>query len=474
MANQSKQAMSVAQKNALMIAAVRKRASEDLLWFAREILGYKDLNEHIHGEICRMLMRGGECLVLIPRGTFKSTLCTVAYSVWSIIQNPNIRMLITNATQDMANSYLREIKAHFERNERLRLFFGDYTGERWNETEIITGKRTQALKEPTLRATGVGGNMVGWHGEKIICDDLVNETDRCSASVRAGKVEWFEHLQSLLEPNAQTVIVGTRWHHADLYGELMKEGERFLESKNMIVRGAYLESGELWFPERLSEEFLADKKMRQSVAVFSAHYLNKPIADDYKLFTDFTFYNPQEITRAQLHGITTYCDPALGKNRNSDTCAIITAGLDRFGKRVVLDETIGIYKPEQILDKILFHCNKWMPSRVGVESNGFQQLLVDQLTAKLKTAKLFNIRIIPVNNSRSKLERIDAISPLVNNGNVLFPMNACQDLLQQLDDYPVGRYDDGADALAGLLELMDANQVQSQPVPRMCGEKRVA
>jgi len=106
--------------------------------------------------------------------THNSSMITIGYVIYRIAQNPNIRILIANATLQNAKSFLREIKGHFERNEKLRAIIGDQVNrdDKWTETEIIVRGRSKNLKEPTIQVAGVGQSLVSQH-----YDCLVPETE---------------------------------------------------------------------------------------------------------------------------------------------------------------------------------------------------------------------------------------------------------------------------------------------------------
>ena len=79
------------------IELLRRRGLKDLYFFARNILGYKLMVPHVHRGMCDFIMRDIERgeneqatkIDLEPRGSFKSTVGTVALSLWRLIKNPD-------------------------------------------------------------------------------------------------------------------------------------------------------------------------------------------------------------------------------------------------------------------------------------------------------------------------------------------------------------------------------------------------
>jgi hypothetical protein len=133
------------------------------------------------------------CLQLAPRGFGKSTILTITRAVYEILRNPNVRILIAANTQLQAEVFLREIKAHFERNERLREYFGNFVSEdKWDTREIVVAPRTSTAKESTITCVGVGGPVASRDYDLIIADDLVDEENARTETQRERVRTWLE------------------------------------------------------------------------------------------------------------------------------------------------------------------------------------------------------------------------------------------------------------------------------------------
>ena len=77
---------------------LRETGKKSLFFLARAILGFHDLDAKIHLPICSELQnykKHPKTIIVLPRDWFKSTLGSIAYPVWRVINNPNIRALIT-------------------------------------------------------------------------------------------------------------------------------------------------------------------------------------------------------------------------------------------------------------------------------------------------------------------------------------------------------------------------------------------
>jgi len=160
------------------IDRVRRKAQGNLFFLARAILGFKDLDPKIHKPTCDALQdfKTNTRLTLeFPRTWFKSTLVSISYSIFRIINNPNIRILIAQSTHANACKKLQAIKSIFEKNDLFRALFYNILPDRncrWSN-ECLEVRRTAAHPEGTLEAAGVGTATTSRHYDLIIEDDTI-------------------------------------------------------------------------------------------------------------------------------------------------------------------------------------------------------------------------------------------------------------------------------------------------------------
>jgi hypothetical protein len=79
---------------------------------------------------------------------------------------------------------------------------------------------------PTLAAYGTGGSVIGSRADLVVADDLLNQENSRTAGSRAFVEMWMH--QSLLSRRksgtGRAVVIGTAWHHDDLYHNLKRQG----------------------------------------------------------------------------------------------------------------------------------------------------------------------------------------------------------------------------------------------------------
>lgn len=185
-------------------------------------LGYKDITERTHGDMIRCLQSESKRkLIVMPRGTFKSSIGVVAYSIWNLIKNPNIRILIDSEVFANSKTFLREIKNHLE-SDAITSIFGDFKSPKnWTEGSITINQRTINLKESSVRCSGIGVSAVGQHFDLIIGDDYNSDKNSDTAQGRDKIIQHYKMNLSILEPDGTYVVIGTRYAINDIIGHIL-------------------------------------------------------------------------------------------------------------------------------------------------------------------------------------------------------------------------------------------------------------
>lgn len=449
-----------------------RKYTTDLFEFNRKILKVEDGGNAVplsafHRELCDYIMLPDDKkLVLVPRGHLKSTLITVGYSLLRVAQNPEVRGLIANATYDMACSFLSQIKKHIQYNEVFKDYYGDMStgAEKWSENMITIPKRKAfAKKEATLTAYGMGGNLVSQHYDFIIGDDLVNRDYVTSTEMIEKTVLFYKDALDLLEPGGVFIIIGTRWHDADLYGWIMdkKNPEQVYKSFSSFIRKAYtgnLETGEnldVLFPEKYNADILRGLKINKGPYEFSTQYLNDPIPTEKAKFkTDWFKLCLEDELKVRELNLFTMVDPAIGQRKDSDKTAIVTIAVDQWNNWFVVNIIWDHMLPNDIINYIFSNWEQYHPKKIGVEMVSYQKSLQYALVDEMRRRNIF-LPIVELKAEKSKAERIEGLIPRYANG-AIYHLEQCpfrSDMEDQLMRYPVAKHDDIIDALAYGLQI---------------------
>lgn len=202
--------------------AVLQKSIGSLLFFAKKILDMKDINEPTHGDIIKSLeSKGTRKLICVPRGCLKSSIACVAYPIWLLLKNPNLRILIDSELYTNSCTFVREIKSHMKSSKFLYLF-GEYEGPVWTQGEIIINRRSSRVKEPSIQAGGIGTTRVGQHYDYIIADDMNSPSNTNSVDNAQKVIDHFKYNISILEPTGTYVVIGTRYASNDVIGHILE------------------------------------------------------------------------------------------------------------------------------------------------------------------------------------------------------------------------------------------------------------
>jgi len=417
-------------------------------------------------------------LILVPRGHLKSTLITIGKTLQWINEDPSVRILIANATYQMAVTFLRVIKNHLKGNAMLHDLFGDLSADAtsWSENAITlkSAKSVGGEKEATVFCYGMGGNLVSQHYDKIILDDIVNQDSVNTRDQIEKTIQFYRQCQPLLEKNGEFIIIGTRWHEEDLYGWIMSEEsnvrgefEIFLREaiKNEVWDGdkkRFVQGQVLW-PEKYSLRDLSQIRRKMGPYEFSAQYQNNPFPPDTADFKRewFKYYEPADLKGSELN-IYTLIDPAISLEKTADYTGIITLGTDKFKNVYILDIIRDRFKVNELINTIFHQYERWHPLSIGIEDVAFQAALRYAIQQEQQDRKRYLPIIELKPRTRSKDQRIKGLQPLYANGKVYHNKSLLFNnyLEDELLRFPRGKNDDLIDAFAYSLDLMHPPDVK--------------
>ena len=442
-----------------------------LFYFDKEILGYSKMEEDVHMPMCefmdeRYLPEGQDTykpfkMLLLPRGGFKTSAVTIGYAIQQIILNPNIRILIANENFNNSKRFASEIRGHFEGNELLRQSYGDYVGKKdWREDYFTVSKRTKNLKEPTISCAGIDVVKVGMHYDIIICDDLVSQNNVTTKEQMDKVIDFYKLALSLLEPDGEFIVIGTRWHFNDLYNHLIEnEGDVF----NFLTQSAIEEDGSLWFASRLTKEFLDGRKKSQGSYIFACQYLNNPVDDETAIFKKSWIHNfsihqkllipdtnqpNDKVYRLEDCNVYLTIDPAISQQKHADSTGMCATAVDPQQRKFVVHAKKYKIQPKEMIDEIFRLWELYNAIQIGLEVSVFQIMLKDYLLNEMRARKKYLpiVELKPV-AGKKKETRIRSLQPEFENG-MIFIKPEMVDLEDELLRFPVGQHDDIIDALA--------------------------
>lgn len=214
--------------------AIAAECRKSLFVTAKILCGMKEVNMRTHGDMIEALESPSiRKLIVMPRGTFKTSLGSVAYPIWLLINNPNLRIMLDSELYTNSKNRLREIKQHLKSDLFINCF-GDWQTSVWNESEIVIKPRTKIVKEASIVCSGIGAGKTGEHYDYICADDL-NSAKNSSTPEGCEKV--YNHYRlytSILDPGGTIVVIGTRYSSGDII-QMVIDNELTDEQKKACV-----------------------------------------------------------------------------------------------------------------------------------------------------------------------------------------------------------------------------------------------
>lgn len=432
----------------------------------------------IQKELCEIMDHMEEhkrTMILMPRGHLKSATVTVGWTVQQVCKNPNIRVLIGSENNVKAKDFLKQIRDVFEKNERVRYLYGDHVRKtsRWTDDEITSALRTStSVKEPTVFTTGTDQTRTGSHCDIAILDDPVSHTNINTKEAREKTLKWYREIaNNILDPGGLLVVIGTRWHFADIYQYILDELSDVFkifhhqaltdQGYDMLRSGMTLEQKEqkitndmILFPEKFPVKQLWEIYSGNNTEFFNNQYMNRIVDSETADFReqDVQFYEPSD--RLPFMNKYIAIDPAISEE--GDFTGIICVGITEDAKWYVLEYDNLHAKPSELIDHTFDMYSRHEARKIGIETAAYQKSLVygfrDEMRKRQKMLPLVEVSR-GGRGALTKEQRILSLQPIVSQRR-LYIQRGMIDLREQLRTFPRSRHDDVLDALATVNDIV--------------------
>lgn len=147
-------------------------------------------------------------------------------------------------------------------------------------------------------------------------------------------------------------------------------------------------------------------------------------------------------------------DPSKGKNaKHGDYSTTIKLARGKDGLLYV-DADLRRCDAETLTDFFVSQVYDFEPNKIGIEVNQFQHLLSKEIAKGMKSHNI-DIPIVELYNNINKEVRIRRLGPYLRNKQFRFLRNPGTILaVSQLREFPLGKHDDGPDAIEMALRVM--------------------
>lgn len=404
-----------------ILKQAQKYALNDMFFFCDEVMRdpyHKPLVLGLHDELCFITQWADDAMIIIPRNHLKTTILTVAYCLWRIARNPNIRIFVASDTLQNSRLFVGAIKSNVEHNKRLRMLFpnlrpqmvGDTKKrEKWGD-EMLLFKRTRyGLKEPTILPSSGKKSQTGWHFDLMIYDDIITPDNVTNNEQIQKRIDWKKSTTALQDRGTNERVIGTPYNDKDLLSKYIRE-----ESIPYYKR-PYIENGE-WIWDTLENRKYVEKNKRDMTPyMFNCQFMCDPVPKGEELFPENWFKNrwnfdfiksvlktgsndPEEIKNTWMATHDRYIGIDLNRakdvKKENDYMVVMAVGVDVEGRRFIYDFYRG--KPTTPLERIDI-CIKWMkkfnPLKSGIEVYGGDENLVQLLKLRMQKEGIPSFRL---------------------------------------------------------------------------------
>ena len=149
--------------------------------------------------------------VSMPPRHSKSSMVTLAFPLWLIFQNPNLKILIVNNSATLSEKFGIQLR---ELVKKIGPEFGVFLSDvKRSSTHIMFTNKDGDLYDGSIRLVGASGSITGQDADYLVIDDPYFGFDDITPSQLNKKIDWFQTIiLQRLEPHSKLIVLHTRWH----------------------------------------------------------------------------------------------------------------------------------------------------------------------------------------------------------------------------------------------------------------------
>lgn len=429
-------------------------------------------------------------LLMAFRGAGKSTLVAL-WCAWRLLHGPDTRILVLAADQPLAVKMVAQVRRIIERHPLCR-HLRPAMPEAW-AADRFTIRRPGVLRDPSVLAAGIGGNITGARAEVVVCDDVEVAGNSDTPAKRAELRERLKEVEFVLVPGGTLLFVGTP-HTADsLYLPPGQGG--VLRGFQRLVIPVVSPTGRPAWPERFGPAEIAALRERVGPLAFRRQMLLQAVAEEAARLDPAALVRyGEEPAYAEVGGRPLlrllgrrlvagggFWDPAFGRPAGGDASVLAVTYADDQGNQYAHRILYLTHDPaDTTTDPATQQCQAVAAAArdlllpvVRVETNGLGRFLPGLLRQQMARAGAA-CAVVEHVATRAKGERIlAALDPLLAARRLyahesVFRTPFPKEMAAWRPD-AAGVRDDALDALAGALLAEPVRFPALPPVPRRPG-----
>lgn len=418
-----------------------------------------------------------ECLLMAFRNSGKSTVVGL-FCAWLLWRWPDLRIMVLAADHALAKKMVRNVKRIIERHPLTR-GLKPARRDQW-ASDQFTVTRPGELRDPSMLARGIGGNITGSRADVVVCDDVEVPNTCDSAPKRSDLRARLSELDYILVPGGMQLYVGTPHTFYTIYARVPRaeagEARSFLDGFHRLEIPLVDGLGRSAWPERFPPEKIEGIRRRTGPNKFRSQMLLEPVniadgrldPDRLKLYDHELVYTEGNgeamltLGGRRLVSASCFWDPAYGAPGKGDGSVVACVFTDEEGLywlhrvRWLEHDPQAAEEDEatqQCRAVAAFLRDNHLPS-VRVESNGVGKFLPG-LLQKVLAEEGLRCAVVPTASTRNKDARIiDAFDAVLAAGALAAHRAVWSTpFIAEMRDWRPGGggRDDGLDAVAGCL-----------------------
>ena len=440
-----------------------------------------------HKEVCEALdkfledvlaKKSPRLILTAPPRHGKSELVSRRFPAFAFGRCPDLQIIATSYGADLAQRFNRDVQRIID-DDTYRTLFPETT---LNGRNVRTDSRNAFIRTSDLfeivnhkgayRSCGVGGGITGTGADILIIDDPIKDrAEANSPTVRANVYDWYTSTAyTRLSPGGGVIVMNTRWHEADLTGQLLskmqsEEGDTWQVINYPAIAEhdePHRKTGEPLHAERYPLEALERIRAAVGERDWAALYQQHPVPDGGGLFKEqWIQYYRQADLPSKFDKLVTSWDMTFKDGAGSDY--VVGQVWGRAGaKFYLLDQVRGQMDFVKTKAAFVALAEKWPHAvRKLVEDKANGPAIISELRDKVAG-------IIPITPKESKEARAYAVSTLWEAHNVYIPDPqetkwVGRDFVPELLSFPAGAHDDQVDAMTQALNDLKVGRMRMDP-----------
>jgi predicted phage terminase large subunit-like protein len=413
----------------------------------------------VHQDIARRLerfvqqveqQRSPRLMIAMPPRHGKSAEASDGFPSWVLGKHPEWGIIGASHSITLPTDFSRNIRDRVRDNEHMAIF-----PELRLRTDSQGIEAWKTTKGGGYIAAGVGTGINGKGMHIGIADDLIKDAEAASSEViRKAALAWYLSVfYTRLAPGGGILLIGTRWHDADVQGALLEneqmlrdagvpdyeldnwevvsypaiaEEDEFLLSTGAIHTGTpppeepfprlLRAQGEALHPERYPREALIKIKNTMPKSTWSALFQQNPTPDDGDFFKkDDLLYRflPKDYWMIARRFICT--DYAIKKNQRNDFTAIGVFALDGNDDVYLLEMRHARMGTYEIAAAIVALVEKYKPEVYAGEQGQIHSAVWPVVEKELKKRRLYvsvDERLVPITDKEARARPLQARTQL--------------------------------------------------------------